>query len=360
MPKRAVSYSELKSRRRCPYKSHLEYDRRLAPKITSTGLREGTVGDEGMNALYLHHRETGVYNIHVMISAMFDAFSREERRMEESGLEVDWDTVTASWEMQKQLAANYVEYAKTHDRFDRIIEMQFAGRTPVIAPSGRPSTLYDYLFKCDGLVVVNGKLWLLENKWFKNIDRNTITSLQIDEQCSMYLWGLNQLIDRGTAPQSVMDAVAEYGRPMGVYYNIVRKKLPAIPELNANGKTSVRANIDTTHEVYLNTLLERGQDPADYADILAALEAKGNTFFIRHAVYRNARELEEIGQRIYDMTRYVAEGYTFKSPTRDCIWECSFWSLCLEWSDLVVEHNFRVKESVHEQYEDTDQKEVAA
>ena len=175
--------------------------------------------------------------------------------------------------------------------------------------------------------------------------------LQMDEQCGFYLWGLRQLIDRGEAPVDLQEAFDEYGYPAGVIYNVLRKKLPVVPKQLKDGSTSRDKAIDTTEEVYRQTLIERGQDPADYTEILDLLREKGNTFFVRQSVYRNAAELKEIGQRIYQATRLVSEGHTFKSVLRDCA-QCQFFPLCLEYSDDLLLHAYRVKKSVHEEYEE--------
>ena len=355
MAKRVVTYTELKHRRRCPYKAHLEYDKLLAPKINSTGLREGTIADEGMNALYLGVRDTGEYQKDMTFAAMQKAFLREEQRMRASGLDVSWEEVYDSYDLLEALMANYIDYARECDPFDKIVTMQFQGRTPVITTNGYPSSVFDYQFKADGLVVIKDRLWLLENKWFKTVSSQVLAALQMDEQSGMYLWGVRQLIARREAPPILTQAVADYGLPVGVYYNIVRKKLPTVPALLKNGTTSRDKSIDTTLAVYVDTLIERGQNPSDYPDILAALRDRANTFVVREGVFRNARELDEIGGRIYHASRYIAEGWTFKNPTRDCTWECPFWSLCLEWDDNVVEYNFRVKDAAHEEYNESEE-----
>ena len=353
--KRIVTYSELKERRRCAYRAHLSYDERLAPKATKTAFREGTIADAGMNELYLGVRDFGEYRTSLMLDAMLAAKREEEARIESSGavlLDEDWAAMEESWQLLTVLAAQYVDWAKDHDPFDEIVTMQLEGRIPVVTTKGRASSRYDFAFKPDGLVVIDGKLWLLENKWWKSISEQMLRALQMDEQCGMYLWGVHQLIERGEAPGRVLQAVERYGLPVGVYYNVVRKKLPVVPQQNKDGTTSKRKDVDTTTEVYRQALLERGQDPAEYAEILELLEAKGDTFHHREGIYRNEAELAEIGRRIYEGTRLIAHNHRLKNPTRDCTWDCQFWDLCLEWSDELVEFQYRRKAAVHEEYED--------
>src|SRR5665811_2558194 len=154
--------------------------------------------------------------------------------------------------------------------------------------------------------------------------------LPLDEQCGMYMWGVRESLRRREASPVLQDAVIRYGEPVGVYYNIVRKKLPVVPAQNKDGKTSQRKDIDTTAAVYRETLAERGQDPADYAEILGLLEAKGDTFYHRETVLRNDAELDEIGRRIYESTRFISEDYRYKLPQKDCTWSCAYMPLCIE------------------------------
>jgi hypothetical protein len=350
--KRFVTYSELRSRRRCPYRGHLEYDQRLAPVVKSPGLREGSIMDAGLNALYTHHKLTGEHDLDVMLAAIDEAADQEEARIGASTLmDEEWEAIREKTQLLRDVAANYVPWAREADQGIQVVTRQLQADVPVVAPSGHASTKYQYRFKPDGIVVKDGELWLWEDKAWKTIDRASLKMLQMDEQCGMYLWGLRQLIDRGEAPREVMDAFGEYGYPAGVIYNVLRKKLPTIPKQLKDGSTSKDKAIDTTEEVYYQTLTERGQEPVDYEEILNLLHEKGNTFFMRQPVYRNAAELDEIGERIYQTTRMVSEGHTFKSVQRDCA-QCQFFPYCLEPSDDLLLHAYRVKKSIHEEYEE--------
>ena len=353
MSKRFVTYSELRTRRRCPWKGHLEYDQMLSPVVKSPGLREGSIMDAGLNALYDHHKRTGEHNLDVMLAAMDKEADQEEARIASQAtlFEEEWAAIREKTALLKDVAANYVPWAREADAGLEVVTRQLQADVPVVAPSGRSSTKYQYRFKPDGLVVSGGELWVWEDKCWKTIDRASLKMLQMDEQCGMYLWGLRQLIDRGEAPKSVMDAFGEYGYPAGVIYNVLRKKLPVVPALLKNGTTSKDKATDTTAEVYRQTLIERGQDPEGYADMLTMLEEKGNTFFVRQPVYRNASELAEIGNRIYQATRLLAEGHTFKCVDRTCS-QCQFWPLCLEYSDDLLLHAYRVRKTRHEEYEE--------
>jgi hypothetical protein len=354
--KRYVTYSELRTRRRCPWKGHLEYDRRLSPVVKAPGLREGSIMDAGLNALYENHRLTGEHDLGVMLTAIGCAAETEEARIAAGAqlFEEEWQTIRERTALLKEVARLYVPWAQVKDQGVTVITRQFQGEVPVLAPSGRPSTKYQLRFKPDGIVAMAGQLWLWEDKAWKTIDRESLRMLTIDEQCGMYLWGLRQLIDRGEAPEVVKDAVTEYGYPAGVIYNVLRKKTPTIPKLLKDGSTSRDKAIDTTEEVYRQTLAERGQDPAEYAEILEMLREKGNTFFIRQAVLRNESELDEIGGRIWAASQLISQRHIFKAVDRTCA-QCQFYPLCLEWSDELLESGYRTRERVHEEYEELEE-----
>ncbi len=361
MGKRVITYSELRERRRCPYRAHLNYDRLISPVVKSPGLREGSIFDEGMNALYDYVASEGRYSTAVMRQAMVREWAEERERIEARMpmMAEEWGPLEERVALLYEVADAYVDFAAQSDRFDAIICTQYDGRVPVVTEHGRASTKYDFRFKLDGLVVIDGQLWILENKAWKVIAQDAIRMLPMDEQCGMYLWALTWQVMRGTAKPHIMAAVETYGLPVGVYYNIIRKAVPRIPALSKDGKTSRDSRCDTTAEVYEATLTERGQDPADYADVLDTLRAKGDTFHYREAVYRNTLELEEIGQRIHEGTRFVAGGHRFKFPERSCTWECAFFPYCLEPSEDLLATQYRVREQRHAEYE-TDIEEQAA
>jgi hypothetical protein len=357
--KRYVTYSELRTRRRCPYRGMLEYDRRLSPIVKSPGLREGTVIDAGLNALYDHYKTTGAHDLSVMVAAIDVAAAKEQARIEVAAtlFEEEWAVIHEKTALLRDIASLYVPWARERDACLRVISRQFQADVSVTAPSGRGSTKYQFRFKPDGIVVSGDELWLWEDKAWKIIDRVSLKLLQIDEQCGMYLWGLRQLIDRGEAPEVIQAAVREYGYPVGVIYNVLRKKTPTVPALLKAGGTSKDKAIDTTEEVYYQTLIERGHDPVDYEEILNLLHEKGNTFFVRQPVYRNAAELAEIGARIWEASRLISEGHTFKCVDRTCA-QCQFFPLCLEWSDDLLRSGYRVREYMHEEY--AEEEELAA
>jgi hypothetical protein len=72
---------------------------------------------------------------------------------------------------------------------------------------------------------------------------------------------------------------------------------------------------------------------ASYQDILQALQARGNPFFVRHQIRRTEYELYMCQVKLYQqylaMQRTIESEHYYPNPTRDCIWRCAFQGLCL-------------------------------
>jgi hypothetical protein len=354
--KRTVTYSELKERRRCPWRAHLNYDRLLSPVIESPGLREGRIFDAGWNALYEQYKCDGRWDASTMCAAMIGEYTEQLGAIITRTTLMDEEHAAMQERLDELVCiAEHWVHTTSPDIYTEIVATQYEGHVPICAPSGRASTRYDLRFKLDGIVAIDGRLWIEERKAWKIIDQASLKMLQLDEQCGIYLWAVRQQIERREASPEVMRATEHYGPPVGVHYVVLRKKIPAIPPQLKDGSTSRDKRIDTTYDIYLRTLEERGQDPADYTEILESLLARGDTFSYRELVLRSDQELDEIGRRVWEAARFVAEGHTFKVPQRSCAWECPYFALCLEWSDEVAGMHFRTRERMHEEYEDVEE-----
>lgn len=354
--KRTVTYTELRTWQRCAYKGHLSYDRLLTPKVKSPGLREGTIWDKGLDALYDYFKDYGEYSLAVMQAAMLEVAHAHSNAIIASGADLApevWEDYQAKVDLLLDVAQLYVKYANDHDDFFPVVT-QYQGKVPVLNPvTGRASTRWEFAYKPDMLVLREGALWLMENKAWKGWDQNALRYLPRDEQTMMYLWALTMDLKRNLKQmpprlQEVYKAVN--GRIEGVIYNVVRKAVPRVPPLLKDGKTSQDKRIDTDFETYYQTLRERGQDAGDYAEMLNMLAEKGDTFHHREAIYYNADQLAEVGARIHELTRYRLAGFQMKHRQRDCSWDCPFVALCDEWDDDLADTQFLTRNDVHPEY----------
>lgn len=159
----------------------------------------------------------------------------------------------------------------------------------------------------------DNRIWILDHKTSK--DKLDKTKLVLDDQMTMYIW----------AAQQILGIEIE-----GCYYNVLRKKLPRVPEPLVSKKGLSKAkSIDTTYDVYYQAIVENGFNPEDYRDILEHLMNTPNTFFERAKVRRNQHEILVAGhfllQEAVDM---LNDPFIYPHSTWDCNWKCDYKELC--------------------------------
>lgn len=165
-----------------------------------------------------------------------------------------------------------------------------------------------------------GRRWLVEHKTCKKMPGE-----------EMRLNDIQILIYAGMLPAMDEPPVS------GVIWDYVRTKLPSKPELLKSGAISTRKNIDTTPEIYLREIKRHGLDPLGYADILAELETRRESFYrevklpIKQEMVQTALdELITTAQMVRDLEEdYEKTGkdWFVRNLTRDCSW-CDFQSIC--------------------------------
>ena len=194
-----------------------------------------------------------------------------------------------------------------------------------------------YVGRLDGLVRnSSGHVFVIDHKFMAALVNPEM--LLIDSQMSRYIWATNEYIRQGW-----MDEIKPGTNVRGALYNVVRKKVPRVPPTTQSGKTSKNKNIDTTYEVFLETVKERGERPSDFVDVLLAIRERGNRFFQLEPVERSDEALALVGERL---TWEYAEmsgtaGYSkdvmhpglYPSPKPDCLWSCSYKSICYTAND---------------------------
>jgi hypothetical protein len=155
-------------------------------------------------------------------------------------------------------------------------------------------------------------LWIVDHKTSQ--DAPNIERLETDDQMSVYLWGVQRLF------QTKFE---------GVYYNVLRKKLPRRPPLLKTGGLSRAKEIDTTYEVYLNTIHQYGFKESDYAAILEHLKNKPNTFYVRVPLRRTQEYLYQVGYWLwFEALDMLNDPALYPNQTWDCNWRCDFQSVC--------------------------------
>lgn len=185
----------------------------------------------------------------------------------------------------------------------------------------------------DLIVKIKGEYWVVDHKFLSRLPNPRV--LEMDDQMTAYIW-----------------AARKAGYPVkGAIYNVIRKKLPAVPDMLQSGKLSTRANMDTDLATYLKTLERFGLDPEDYSEFITQLESKEDTYFHRSYIVRNQHEVDlfelNLMAEFREMTREDLVYYP--NPGERC-GDCKFQALCKcenEGGDpsLMKQTLYRVKES---------------
>lgn len=259
-------------------------------------------------------------------------YQSELKRLEESQT-VLWDEQKAELEEMYKLGSsmlqNYAEWSVVADTkietgFKRVLYTEREFAVPIPNSAGEPYRFIDgkgqewecWLVGRLDMVVedFDGRIWVLDHKTSK--DRLDEEILILDDQMTMYLWAAQQILHKPIE---------------GCYYNVLRKKLPVVPEVLKSGKGLSKSKmIDTTYDVYLQAILDNGFDPADYEDILDHLANKKTGFFERVKVRRNQHEIAMAGRMLLlEAIDMLNDPFIYPNPTRDCKWKCDYKDLCL-------------------------------
>lgn len=133
------------------------------------------------------------------------------------------------------------------------------------------------------------RLWVSDTKSVKKIpDEETRFS---DIQTVLYIW-----------------AVLQMGlKPAGVMWDYIRTKVPTVPDVLKAGGLSKRANIDTTWDVYLTTILENKLDPKNYQDMHDLLKDKEQDFFRRIFLPYNKAMVQEVFEDMLSVGQQIEQ-----------------------------------------------------
>jgi hypothetical protein len=201
--------------------------------------------------------------------------------------------------------------------------------------------------------------WLFETKTTARGVDERIKTIDIDEQIDLY-----QMVC-----EFVPDLLPNFG---GIVYNVVRKKSPTIPRIlqRPAGTLSKAKDIDTTYEVYLNTILEHGLNPADYQDILAILKEKGDRFYDRRIIVRDKQRIDNVKKSLYYTVKEIknnAKLYRSKqdintfhrTPSFMCPKMCDYCELCImqsknaDWTSYAKD-TFEIRDKTNPELEQVD------
>ena len=283
----------------------------------------------------------------------------------------------------------YKDYAERNDNF-RVIVSEHTFSVPVLDPNGdvlyaedhrkmpewwKMDDLYGYfdtpvttggMFKQvhargrqDTLLqdLETGQYGILENKTTARLDEDYFRHLELDEQCTTYLWAAEREAE-------IYDL--EYKNVDFIIYNALWKKYPRKPTILGSGKPSIdRQKEMTTARLFEDTMKELGLtmlmqvDPKIKSYYEYLLE-QGDKLFIQRGtpempyVTRNKAQKENAGKRLYyeamDMLR-TTDGYLYPNPQKDylCL-NCIFRAPCIQ-AERGEDYEFTLADGYQENYD---------
>lgn len=138
--------------------------------------------------------------------------------------------------------------------------------------------------------------YLYAATWLSIVDR---------PECTLKEWRVPNLSKTAAGEKAIAPDFpywpTDLATPSAFEVEVVRKKVPKEPPPLKRGGLSKAQNVDTTPELYRRAIDRHGLDPADYADVLARLEKRGNAFHYRNEVNVGAAEIK----RWSEETRHV-------------------------------------------------------
>lgn len=312
-----ISYSQIKTWKRCRQKWYYGYVRNLLPKGRIYKIELGKYGHALLEAYYKGEDLKEASQVY-WDEQTKDMFEEEMVEFEDTRFQAE------------VLSERYINHYEDIDRHMEILSAEGKFSTPING-GVHLRGIIDLVMQDD-----TGELWLVDHK-FTSIDLIKYEDgLVLDEQANYYLWALAEMLgeDKPVA---------------GIMFNLVKSKLPSVPKLLKSGGLSKAQSIDTDTATYLKAIEDNGLNPHDYDDILRSIEEKDRPFFKRHYVQRTAQELRNIGTELDRISKDMVDCRIYRNATKDCSWDCPYRELCImEYKGITdefyIENNFNIKE----------------
>lgn len=309
----ALSHTMLDDVLRCEKKYEYRYIRGYAKRVKAARVEKGDW-------------------VHVLLAAYWRAL--KEGNDPQAAIEAEHQRVRSEWwdvlfeEQQELLGADLPDvclgiarrYAQHYHSFD------VQNWRKILSVEAKVQVRFDWLplpftFKADVIALDRqGWVWVIEHKVVGEIPNED--NRAADTQGPRYMLALQQMLaSKGIRVKGV-----------GVIYDYLRDRVPAVPQVNKDGSISKRW-IDTDYETFRAAVEAQGLDVADYQDILDRIQREGRPYFERWPVPRSQARLEETARdmRAIAERRLVANG-TAPIRTLDrtrCPWDCEFFPLCM-------------------------------
>ncbi len=298
-----TTYSFWQSYRNCPRACAWRYLDELAPIERSMNLRVGT----------LVHRCLESWHTTGDLVAVLEIIDRAcAPRMGDAEVKGAWHLATA---MMMGYAMRYPQETFTV----MTLEQTFAG--PLINPeTGRASRTLSLAGKVDGLVELNGEVFLLEHKTASTLDGAYLEKLWMDFQLLLYAYALEKhrrVRIAGVIYNILVKAKLRQGQ--GETEDEFRQRAAELAAKNKTGTTSAQRKLPESDADFQGRLREKYADPAMFhREVL---------YFSREQLAEVERELWTLGQHFL----YARRTQGFFRNTSQCFHygaPCAYYPLC--------------------------------
>lgn len=301
-----VSFSELKTWRRCQKKHHYKYVRKLQRKSKSLPLYKGSVVHSCLEFHYKGLKWKKAWNI---FNKEFSKLMDEEK--------------AAYGDLPSEVLRLVSGYLAFHKKDSWVVVTDKEGK-PIVEREFRvriPGTRVVVKGVIDLIIMDEyGGIWVIDHKTVKK-DAPSNEFRMTDVQTTLYFWVLLTLCEElGIDPKKVSGSI----------FNYIRTKPPKEPEiLESNGQMS-RRDIDTCWMFYKQALIKAGLDPNDYLDMKKKLKGRESRFYYRHKMDKPKVLMKQLLQEAV-FTAYQIEAFgnqPARSLDKSCDWDCDFKELC--------------------------------
>ncbi len=328
-----IDHSKVSTWKQCRQKYYFQYELKVEPKKPQLDLLLGSAIHYALERLYGYGDEA--------VSAFVGEFNRlyENATQEYTLTAEECDALIEFERLGVSMLEHYLTTWRSPEHIAQdftYVVSEYSFRVPI------PHTQGYFEGRVDGIIVdPYGEYWVVEHKTATTFPSPEYFAL--DEQSLKYQWAMQQVIREGGIAAIPRDTVLA-----GWCYNGLRKSIPRRPPVLKNGKALSVARIDSTYDVYLDTILEHGFSPDDYTDMLEQLRLQGNTFFNRGWYRRTRQELRMIEYRLLMEHDDMENGkFVYPSPSKLCP-NCPYYEPC--WTtqkggdvSFILRHMFRPK-----------------
>jgi len=148
------------------------------------------------------------------------------------------------------------------------------------------------------------------------VDHKVITNLEIDKTFDAQKIALFKVIGK-RYPLS------------GIIFNLIRSKLPIIPEpIKNNTRLKKFTPASTTESVFKKAISMYNFREDDYPEAVKHFKENENTFFKRVPVDITTEEMEDFNQRFELIQQEIAGGVIYASRQWDCERSCDYYEMC--------------------------------